>query len=168
MNKKEITHQWETNLDNVKSISFSSQGKYLLITTTDGKAKVFNTSGKKMTYLENDSSYLFSADEKRIIGYSLNQNQKTTVTIYNINGGKLGELKHDAKAVKSVGLTSDGTQLIVAYDTEDGKGKIQIWQVSNLEQSIKRGCQNLTNYLKINQIKSLEKECSSKEKSQNP
>ncbi|MBE6311479.1 MAG: hypothetical protein E7080_10590 [Bacteroidales bacterium] len=118
--------------DNVTSVSFSPNGKFIVTVSRDNTAKIWNTEtgmqvGETLKHNSGVNSASFSPDSKFIVTAS----KDNMARIWNANTGKqVGEtLKHD-KYVNSASFSPDGKFIVTASNDNTAK----IWNAETGQQ----------------------------------
>ena len=134
--------QFATHQDNITSVNWSHDGKFLITGSTDKTARIWNLSGKLITELKGHDGGVttakFSPDGKHILTRSYNK----VVRIWDFSGKQVAILKHQEN-VNSASFSPDGKRVITTSANPpvmslDGKGLVsnsnetsaRIWDLS--------------------------------------
>ncbi len=103
--------QFATHQDNITTVNWSHDGKFLITGSTDKTARIWNLSGKLITELKGhkDGVYKaeFSPDGRHIITASYGKN----VRIWDFSGKQVAIIKHQ-EWVNSASFSPDGKRII--------------------------------------------------------
>jgi WD40 repeat protein len=108
--------QFVAHQDEITTVNWSQDGKYIITASNDKTARIWDLSGKLITELKGhqDQVFLanFSLDGKHIITASADK----TVRVWNLSGQQLAIIKHQ-DYVDSASLSNDGKRLITTSVT---------------------------------------------------
>ncbi|MFP5274176.1 AAA-like domain-containing protein [Coleofasciculus sp.] len=110
----------------VNDVSFSPNGQYLATAGENGKAQIWDFSGKQLAEMESHQGSInkvsFSPDGQSIV----TAGKDGTARIWDLSGKKLAEMKGHQGSISSVGFSSDGQRL--ATIGQDNTARI--WNLS--------------------------------------
>ncbi|MGB3652427.1 MAG: AAA-like domain-containing protein [Rivularia sp. (in: cyanobacteria)] len=122
--------QFATHQDNITTVNWSHDGKFLITGSTDKTARIWNLSGKLITELKGHDGGVttakFSPDGRHIITASYGKN----VRIWDFSGKQVAVLKHQ-ETVNKISFSPDGKRIITTSGnppvmSPDGKGIVNI------------------------------------------
>ena len=112
----------------VRSVTFSPDGEYLLSASLDGTVRLWNLAGRSVRVFRGygDSGLIdanFSPDGKLVVAGGFD----SMATIWSIDGDLLRTLEGHESEVRSAMFSSDGKQIVTA----SGDGTTKVWQVES-------------------------------------
>ncbi|MBD2297979.1 AAA-like domain-containing protein [Nostoc sp. FACHB-190] len=107
--------QFVAHKDTITSVNWSHDGKYLITTSADKTARIWNTSGKLMAELKGHKEQVNSADFSRDGKHILTTSVDKTTRIWNTSGKQLAILKHQEYLI-SASFSPDGKRIITTSD----------------------------------------------------
>ncbi len=108
--------QFVAHQDDITTVNWSQDGKYIITASNDKTARIWNLSGKLITELKGHQELVFiasfSLDGKHIITASTDK----TVRIWDFSGQQLAMIKHQ-DYIDSASLSNDGKHIITTTTT---------------------------------------------------
>lgn len=134
---------WSGDQGKIRSLSFSSDGKYLATADDNSELKVWDLSGqeklKLFTYQREIQAVTFSSDGK----YIATGGKDGTVKLWDWLGRQVFEFKIEKGSVWDISFSSDGRSIVAGGDS----GELQSWPVKDLDRLLAEGCDWLKGYL---------------------
>jgi WD40 repeat protein len=147
-NKVNKIKVWPGHQGKIRSLSFSSDGKYFATADDNSELKVWDLSGqeklKLFSYQREIQAVAFSSDGK----YIATGGKDGTVKLWDWLGRQVFEFKIEKiekieKGVWDISFSSDGHSIVAGGDS----GQLQSWPVKDLDQLLAEGCDWLKGYL---------------------
>ncbi|KAB8317917.1 hypothetical protein SD81_022020 [Tolypothrix campylonemoides VB511288] len=107
--------QFVAHKDVITSVNWSHDGKFLVTTSTDKTARIWNLSGKLIAELKGHKEQVNSADFSRDGKHILTTGVDKTARIWDTSGKQLAILKHQ-EYVTSASFSPDGKRVITTSD----------------------------------------------------
>ncbi|MEG3860106.1 nSTAND1 domain-containing NTPase [Microcoleus sp. herbarium12] len=134
---------WSGDQGKIRSLSFSSDGKYLATADDNSQLKVWDLSGqeklKLFSYQREIQAVAFSSDGK----YIATGGKDGTVKLWDWLGRQVFEFKIEKGSVWDISFSADGRSIVAGGDS----GQLQSWAVKDLDQLLAEGCDWLKGYL---------------------
>lgn len=134
---------WSGDQGKIRSLSFSSDGKYLATADDNSELKVWDLSGQEKLKLFSDQREIqavaFSSDGK----YIATGGKDGTVKLWDWLGRQVFEFKIEKGSVWDISFSVDGRSIVAGGDS----GQLQSWPVKDLDQLLAEGCDWLKGYL---------------------
>jgi WD40 repeat protein len=126
--------QFVAHEGNVTSVNWSHDGKYIITTSDDKTARIWDTSGKLIVPLKGHQGGVYSASFSRNDKHIITKSDDKTVRIWDFSGKQLAILKHQ-EWVNSASFSPDGKSVITISenlsDPINSQAKIvRIWDLS--------------------------------------
>lgn len=135
--------QFVAHQDDITTVNWSHDGKYILTASNDKTARIWNLSGELIAELKGHQDQVFIANFSLDGKYIITASADKTVRIWNFSGQQLAIIKHQ-DYVDSASLSNDGKRIITTSVTPpmttivDGKTAIsssnekiaRIWNLS--------------------------------------
>jgi WD40 repeat protein len=125
-------NSFDTKLLSVKQMSFSPDGQKLLTVDFMLTARLWNLSGKQLTQLGTNQSYIesasFSPDGKLIV----TGGQTGMVELWDLSGHQIKRFNSDQLNIESVSFSPDSKRLVtLGSDSKvESNGTVKIWNLS--------------------------------------
>ncbi|MBE9125927.1 MULTISPECIES: eIF2A-related protein [unclassified Coleofasciculus] len=137
--------QFDAHHGKVYSVTFSPDGQRLATAGEDGIARLWNLSGKEIRQLEGHQGKVFnvnfSPDGQRLATAGADG----TVRLWNLSGQQIAQFDRERDAAYNTSFSPDGQHLA----TVGADGIVQLWEIEELDELLSRGCDWLSEYLKI-------------------
>ncbi|MEM9770895.1 MAG: hypothetical protein AAF889_04720 [Cyanobacteria bacterium P01_D01_bin.73] len=123
----------------ISSVTFSQDGKYIVTTSLDETAKLWNSSGQLLQTLEGHKGWVWSASFHPKDGVIATTSSDGTIKIWDRKGNELETLVGHSSWVRGVEFSPNGLQMITVSDDQTA----MIWErgrnASELQTLIEKG-----------------------------
>ena len=118
--KQFIPHQ-----DTITDVNWSHDGKYIITTSTDKTARIWNLSGKLIAELKGHDGGVYSASFSSNDEHIITKSDDKTVRIWDFSGKQLAILKHQ-EWVNSASFSPDGKSVITISENPSTEASLRI------------------------------------------